>query len=149
MSDTPDQDSLLAAIRAEIEEVHRFIAAWFRGEEENTDAVYAAGLADRMASGFVNIQPAGRVHERDGLLDSLRDGHGTNPEFQISISDVRLHHADEASGLVLVTYVETQSGARHSHPPTNARISTVLMRRAATGSLEWLHIHETAVPVAS
>ncbi len=149
MSDTQDRDDLHTAVREEIEAVHRFIAAWFRGEEENTDAAYAAGLADRMATGFVNIQPAGRVHERDGLLDSLRDGHGTNPDFRISISDVRLHHVDETAGLVLATYVETQSGARHSNPPTNARISTVLMRRAGNGALEWLHIHETAVPVAT
>ena len=147
MPDTPDRDDLLTAVRAEIEAVHRFIAAWFRGEEPDTDEAFAAGLADRIAPGFINIQPAGLVHERDGLLASLRDGHGSNPEFRIAISETRLHHVDEGGGLILATYVETQSGARHSHPPTNARISTVLMRRSGAGALEWLHIHETAVPV--
>ena len=149
MAEMTEPDDLLTAVREEIEALHAFISAWFRGEEPDTNEAYAAGLADRLAPGFVNIQPAGRVHERDGLLASLRDGHGTNPEFRISISKTRLHHLDEASGLVLATYVETQSGARHSHPPTNARLSTVLMRRTGTGALEWLHVHETAVPVDS
>ncbi len=147
MAEMTEQDDLLTAVREEIEALHRFISAWFRGETPNTDEAFATGMADRLTSGFVNIQPAGRVLERDDLLDSLRDGHGTNPAFRISISRTRLHHVDAAAGLVLATYVETQSGARHSHPPTNARLSTVLMRRTGTGALEWLHVHETAVPV--
>ena len=142
-----EQDALLTAVREEIEALHRFISAWFRGEEPNSDDAFAAGLADRLAPGFVNIQPVGRVLERDDLLDSLREGHGANPAFRISISKTRLHHVDAAAGLVLATYVETQSGARHSHPPTNARLSTVLMRQTGSGPLKWLHVHETAVPV--
>lgn len=147
MADMTESDDLLTAVREEIEALHDFISAWFRGEEPNTDETFATGMADRLASGFINIQPAGRVLERDDLLESLRDGHGANPEFRISISQTRLHHVDAGAGLVLATYVETQSGARHSHPPTNARLSTVLMRRTGTDALEWLHVHETAVPV--
>lgn len=147
MAEMTDQDALLDAVREEIEAVHRFISAWFRGEEMNTDEAFADGLADRLAPGFVNIQPAGRVLEQDGLLASIRDGHGTNPDFRIAISETCLRYVDDAAGLVLANYVETQSGARYSHPPTNARISTVLMRRTPeTGALQWLHIHETAVP---
>ena len=149
MANATEPDRLLDAVREEIEAVHRFISAWFRGEEPNTDQAFAAGLADRLEPGFVNIQPAGRVLECDALLDSLRDGHGTNPQFRIAISDVRLRYADESGELVLATYLETQSGARHSTPPTNARVSTVLMRRTPeTGALQWIHIHETAVPEA-
>lgn len=143
-----DNTDLLAAIREEIEVVHRFITAWFRGETPNTDEAFAAGLADRLAPGFVNIQPAGRVLERDHLLSPIRDAHGANPEFGITISDTTLRHVDDPGELVLATYVETQTGARHSTPPTNARISTVLMRRdAGTGRLDWMHLHETAVPL--
>ena len=142
-----ESDAQLTSVREEIEVVHRFISAWFRGEELDTDDAYAAGLAGRLAPGFVNIQPAGKVLEREVLLDSLRKGHGANPDFRIEISDVEMRYADEGRGLLLANYVETQSGARHSSPPTNARISTVLFRRTDSGALEWLHLHETAVPV--
>ncbi len=149
MAGTDDQHELLDAVREEIEAVHRFISAWLRGEEPNTDKAFAAGLADRLAPSFVNIQPAGRVLERDHLLASIRNEHGANPDFQIAISAVRLRYTDKARRLVLATYLETQSGARRSTPPTNTRISTVLMRRRPeTGALEWVHIHETAVPEA-
>lgn len=148
MSDAPEPNELLAAVREEVEAVHRFISAWFRGEAPGTADALAAGLADRLAQGFINIQPAGRVLERETLLAAIERGHGANPAFRIAITDVRLRHVDEPTGLVLATYVETQSGARNSTPPTNARLSSVLMRRSPeTGALCWLHIHETAVPV--
>lgn len=143
-----DQGELLAAVREEIEVVHRFISAWFRGEGPDTDAAFAAGLADRLVPGFVNIQPAGSVLERDALLLPIRKAHGANPDFRIEIADVRIRYADTSGELVLATYLEIQFGARQSTPPTNTRISSALMRRAESGELEWLHLHETAVPAA-
>jgi len=147
MAQMHDRDGLLDAVREEIETVHRFISAWFRGEAPGTADALAAGLADRLAPGFINIQPAGRVLEREALLASIEDGHGANPAFRIAITEVLLRHVDDRTGLVLATYVETQAGAKNSTPPTNARISSVLMRRSPeTGALRWLYIHETAVP---
>ena len=138
-------DELLNDIRAEIEAVHQFISAWFRGEGPSSAAAFAVGLADRFGPGLINIQPAGRVLTCEQLLSSIRDRHGANPQFRIEIGDVALRHVG-SDGLVLATYVERQSGARQTSPE-NDRISTVLMRRRADdGALEWLHIHETAVP---
>ncbi len=149
-ADVQGREGLLNAVREEIEAVHRFISAWFRGEAPGTAEALAAGLADRLAPGFINIQPAGRVLEREALLASIEDGHGANPAFRIMIAEVQVRHVESETGLVLATYVETQSGARNSTPPTNARISSVLMRRSPeTGALSWLYIHETAVPPAS
>lgn len=147
LAESPENDDLLGEVTTEIEAVHDFISAWYRGEEPRTAEAFAAGLADRLAPDLVNIQPAGRVLERDALLTSIEAGHGTNPEFQIAIFDVTLRHVDEDRGLVLATYIETQTGARKSTPPTNARISSVLMHRLpGPAALQWLHIHETAVP---
>ena len=144
MTETADT-GLVAEIAHEIEEVHRFLSDWFRGEVPNTDQAFAAGLRDRLAPGFENIQPAGRILQRDELLDAIEAGHGTSPAFRIAISDVRLRYASEDRSTVLATYVETQTGARQS-APENARISSVWMNRTADGTLQWLHIHETGVP---
>lgn len=138
-------DRLLAEIREDIEAVHQFISAWFRGDLPRTAGTFAAGLGDRLASDFVNIQPAGRILTREALLDSIESGHGANPAFRIEIGDVRAKIVD-GDDLALATYVERQSGARQSDA-RNARISSVLLRRRPdTGTFEWLHIHETAVP---
>lgn len=140
-----ENQKLLREVRAEIEAAHRFISAWFRGEGPESAEAFAAGLADRIAPGLINIQPAGRVLTGEELLSSIQDRHGANPLFRIEIGDVALRHVG-GDGSVLATYVEKQSGARQSNPE-NDRISTVLMRRRADdGALEWLHIHETAVP---
>lgn len=144
MSDIRVEADLLRDVREEIEEVHRFISAWFRGEGPGSPEAFSAGLGDRFAPGLINIQPAGRVLTREELLSSIQDCHGASPDFRIEIVDVALRHVG-GDGSVLATYVERQSGARQSRPQ-NDRISTVFMRRADGGALEWLHIHETAVP---
>lgn len=146
MTDSPTGESRLAgAVRREIEEVHRFIAAWFRGEIAAAGDEFDKALAARLAPQMVNIQPSGQVLTRDELLSAIRDGHGANPDFQIAIRDVTLRPELAKAELVLATYTELQSGARNTDPPDNARISTVLLRmEPATDRFTWLHIHETA-----
>ena len=127
-------------LRHEIEDVHGFIAAWFRGDVARDDALFETGLAGRLAAEFVNIQPSGRLLSRADLVEGVRAGFGQSPEFQITISDVVLRFA--ADKLALVTYVEHQSGARNS-APQNSRISSVWFHVVADGRPVWLHIHET------
>ena len=135
-------------VRAEIEALHDFIAAWFRGETLESAEHFRAGLADRLAPDLVNIQPAGRTLTREDLLSAIERGYGASPRFAIAIRDVQIRCASEQTGLVLATYAEVQRGARNS-APENTRISTVLLQRFGTsGRFTWLHIHETAVPPA-
>ena len=145
MQATPE---LSERVTREIEALHDFLAAWFRGELEATDAVFGAGLADRVAADFINIQPAGKLLTRSQLLEPIKAAFGASPEFRIKIADVEVRYADMAAGLVLATYVEHQDGARNSGA-SNTRISTVLFRSdRPDGPLTWLHIHETAVPAS-
>lgn len=138
---------LQALIQAEIEAVHDFIAAWFRGEGDGSPEAFAQGLADRLAADLVNIQPSGRTLTRAGLIDPMAAAFGVNREFQIAISDVEVRFVDAVQGLVLATYVEHQSGARNTTPSSNSRVSTVLFRLGEDGQRPtWLHIHETAWP---
>ena len=133
-------------VESEVERVHEFIASWFRGETERDDAQFDRRFGDRMLPGLINIQPNGRTLTRDELVESIRDAFGTNPEFQIAISDVEVRWMDDRPGHLLATYVERQTGARNTIPSSNSRISSVLFRFDATRDrLLWLHIHETSL----
>lgn len=131
---------MIEKLRTEIEDVHEFIAAWFRGDVARDDALYDAKLADRVAADLVNIQPSGQVLTRAELVEGIRKGHGSNPAFEIRISDVVLRSADNERALV--TYVEHQSGARNS-AAENRRISSVWFAISPGATPTWLHIHET------
>lgn len=143
-----DEGRLSDAVRQEIEDVHRFIAAWFRGEIAANNDEFDRILATRLAPQMVNIQPSGQVLTRDGLLAAIREGHGANPAFRIAIRDVRICFPMTKGEFVLATYRELQTGARNTDPPDNARFSTALLRAVpSTGGFAWLHIHETATSV--
>lgn len=133
---------------AEVQALHRFIAEWFQGHEPNTPENFEAGFARRLDPCFINIQPAGRMLSRDELLNAIRDGHGSNPAFKIEIRDLIVHRELDDGRLLLVTYIEVQSGAKKSNPPTNGRLSSVLFERVEGAEyLNWLHLHETKTDV--
>jgi hypothetical protein len=127
----------------EIEQVHAFIAAWFRGDMEQDDAAFEARLANRFDHQMINIQPSGQLLTRSDLLGGLRSGYGANPNFQIEILNCELRF--QAGGQALVTYVEQQRGAKNTVPADNRRVSSVLFDISGAEP-RWLHIHETAVP---
>lgn len=140
------QETIDERVRREIETVHAFISAWFRGAVGQSRTAFDEQLADRLAPPFVNIQPSGRVLTRADLLASLYDGHGSNPNFAISIADSTVRYRGHAGRLVMATYREHQKGARNTNPPDNARISTVLFEMPdGDGRPIWLHIHETGL----
>lgn len=131
--------ALVDDVRAEIVALHDFFTGWFQGtlpQEAITQ------MESCLAPGFINIQPAGRVLTLAELRDSIAQGHGASSEFRIEIEDVVIRWSD--GDLVLATYVEVQHGARNSTPPTNRRISTVLLERSERWI--WHHVHETKLP---
>jgi hypothetical protein len=136
-------DDSLAIARREIEALHEFLSGWLNGTLDNDDATFAIGIENRLDKAFVNIQPAGKVLSRNELCAGLRAGYGQSPDFRIKIRNVRLLARSRSQGLIAAFYEEYQTGARSSKPPDNVRLSTVLFRRAATGALIWLHVHET------
>ena len=146
MADTsPDMARLEPEVAHEIEAVHDFISAWFRGDMPVEDNDFETGLAARLAPQLINVQPAGQILTRDELLTAIRMGHGANPAFRIKIRDVRIHGCFEDGNLVLASYTELQTGALNTKPSDNARISTVLLqRKREADGFTWLHIHETA-----
>ena len=127
----------------EIVRLHDFISGWFRGEIASDR--FEAEFADALHDSFENIQPSGDVLSKADLLDPIRDAHGANPDFRISIETPQLiaEYADQ----IVMTYVEFQQGARNSNPE-NRRRSTVLFERE-TDRLIWRHLQETGMPDVS
>lgn len=135
---------LEARVRSEIEALHRVIDRWIRGEAPNDTRFFEDNFACKLAPGFVNIQPAGAVLSRSGLIGDMQGMFGANPAFRILIRDVRLVASSGADNLVVATYVEDQQGARNS-AVSNSRMSTVVMRLDADRAI-WMHLQETALP---
>lgn len=153
-----------ASVREEVERLHAFISGWFRGEVSESNALFEASFASRLAPELINIQPAGAVLTRAELMEGIRAGYGANPDFRITISEVMLRwssaagearvteegvHSGDVGGdsvVALATYREFQEGAKQTVPPDNTRVTTVLMRLGGPGEGPlWLHLHETRV----
>lgn len=123
----------------EVVRLHDFLAAWFRGELEEEEIDYS--FADVLHLKFENIQPAGVTLTRDKIVDAIRVGRGSNPDFQIDIVSPRL--LGSWPGLLLFQYIECQKGARSS-APQNQRLSTVLFERDGE-KLIWRYLTEVGL----
>jgi hypothetical protein len=132
-------------VRAEVEAIHEFFVGWFHGALEDDDDLFLRDFARRLDPGFVLVTPSGEALPLARLIKLVRGAHGSNPEFEIEIRDVRLRH--QSGDIFVATYEEWQRHAKHNTPANNRRISTVVLRadRVAPGGLAWLHLHETAL----
>ena len=124
--------------RDEVEQLHAFFQAWFRGELPPDDEAFAR-FADVLAPTFTMIGPTARAGDRAATLAAVRSGHGAEQDMTIEIRDHR--HRLSAGDVSLVTYEEWQTRGGQ----TRGRISSVLFRErdGLPNGLEWLHVHET------
>ncbi|WP_131742607.1 DUF4440 domain-containing protein [Actinomadura roseirufa] len=133
---TGDIPATEALAEREVDDHHRLIEAWLRGDAPR-DAF--AALAARHAPGFTLHGPDGDAVPLGPLMDGLERAHGTVPGLTIEIRAVRVVEARD--DLVAAVYEE------HHDAPSGrtARRSTVLLVRdaAAPGGLLWRHLHET------
>jgi len=137
------ETDLRRTVQVEIEALHKVIETWIRGDQPADNSWFGANFSQRLAPGFVNIQPAGKALTRAELIGDIETMHGANPAFAISIRDVRLVAIFAACDAVVATYIEDQTGARNS-AARNSRVSTVTMR--LVGEMpQWLHLQETAI----
>ena len=137
-----DAATALEKATAWVEDLHTFFAGWFSAREAIGEAEFDTRFADRLAPGFINIQPSGEILERERIVEAIRAGRGASPDFDIAIAEVTMR-GEPAPGLHLFTYVELQKGARNS-ARQNARLSTALVRETKDGP-SWLIVHETGL----
>jgi hypothetical protein len=134
-------------ITTEIARLHAFISGWFRGEFEQSKAVFDGGFSSVLSDEFVNVQPSGEVLLKSDLLASIEAAFAKNNDFFIEVSEIEIRKTI-GEDFCLATYLEFQRGAKNTDPADNYRRSTVLFE-SVKGSLIWHHIHETAVDVAN
>ena len=120
----------------EIRRFHEALVDWITGAMAEGDFDLAIG--DALDPDMLWITPSGEEIARDNLTASLRRSHGANPDFRISIDEVRL--VGSGPGLIVASYVEHQTGARNS-PAVNIRVSTAVF--SWSDRLRWRHLHET------
>jgi hypothetical protein len=133
-------DRLAEAVLAEIDGLHRFFVAWFRGGCPKTRAGFAR-VAEALAPGFVQIDPQGRERRRAALLAGLRVAYGCRAGEDFAIRIVRPTIRLVQDGLALATYEERQ----RSGGTTTRRRSSALFAPApaAPAGVAWLHLQET------
>lgn len=127
----------------EIVRLHRFFVDWFTGQLPQSQEAFAA-FSDSMATGFAIVGPNGRLTELPELERNLYDHHGAHQpsRFEIEIKRVVLRRA--FGHWAIVTYEEWQQVGDQR----TGRLSTVVLEEEVkNGRLEWLHVHETWLPV--
>lgn len=131
----------------EVNELHDFFVAWFRGETEETDAAFER-VSSVLTPSFLLVSPRGVADDRDAILASIREAYGRRgAAFRIWIDGFQLRFHDR--GLGVVTYQEWQEDEGE---PATGRISTALLREhahAGPNGVSWLHVHETWLPASS
>jgi len=142
--ETPSSSSMPdARWRTEIEELHRFFEAWFRGTLP-PEGEALTRLERALDPDLVFISPAGVRHTTEELLAEIGGAHGSRPELEIRIREPELRWT--SGGLLAATYEEWQTELGD----TTGRTSTVVFRRDDQGpnGLRWVHVHESWLPGA-
>jgi hypothetical protein len=119
---------------SEVEELHAFFEAWYRG----TSGVGLQRVSKVLASEFELLAPNGELISRNDLLSQLASECGAYPELRITIHHVGVRPAGE--GGVAIEYVErhTEGGA------IDERRCCALLREGKVSPLnvEWVAIYE-------
>lgn len=131
--------------RREIESLHEFFVQWYDATLEESDF---DRLETALAPGFQMVTPDGIEHDRETVLEGIRDSYGRDAGsvgvFDIDIRNVEV--LEELENHALVRYEEWQTTADGQ----TGRISTVLFREDAStpSTFRWLDVHETWLETA-
>jgi hypothetical protein len=133
-----------AQIETAIHDIHDFFTDWVGGRCPGDAETFKKNALDRISDNLVAIFPAGRRFGKDDFKGYMSSIYGSNPEFRISISDIRINHVSDT--MAVVNYQEWQKAAKDSDRPNNGRITTMVLGEKAPGSIEILQVHETWLP---
>ena len=131
----------------EVIALHRFFEDWFGGYCDDDDRVFAERLLDRMHEDFTIILPGGIMLDGAGFWPEFRKLYGSNPDFHISIRNIR-QKPSVLDSVYIVTYEEWQRNAKQSKPEDNGRLfsAVFIADEQAPYGIKWLHVHETWLP---
>ena len=134
-------------VAKEVIQLHEFFEDWFRGNCNDTDRVFKRRLLSRMDIDFHIILPNGENYYGDQFWPAMREQHGANPDFEISLRNFS-RKLQIGRKTFVVNYEEWQKNAKNSRPANNGRISTAVfvVDNTAPNGVKWVHVHETWLP---
>ena len=135
--------NLLKDVHTEIVELHDVFVAWFNGSADKTSL--EEQLNQRFPKNMLYMEPDGQMMPQGDLMALFDANYGSNPEFNIEISNVQIRH--QFDDHILATYTERQTGSNFSSAKNNLRSTSLLLKKS--DPFEWLHIHETWLPKTS
>ena len=118
---------------------HEDLTRWFAGTEDR-DRVLGR-LREAVSPDMILVYPSGERLTGAEFIASIAPLYGNSPGFTASIESPSLVKA--GTDYALVSYVETQAGARQS-ASSNKRSAFALIERDA-GVWRWRFIQETAL----
>jgi len=118
---------------------HADLTRWFSGTGDRE--VVWSRLAEGTSPDMVLVYPSGRRLGGGELLQSIEELHGTSPGFEATISDLELIRGGQS--FAVVSYVETQTGARQSRADNRRSALAVIVRDS--DHWQWRFIQETAL----
>jgi hypothetical protein len=137
-----DASPAAAACQREIEDLHAFFVAWFRGDVPDTDEVWARA-PQVMAPGFVLVSPGGDRHERADLLTAIRAQHGGHAAgFDIWTKGFEVIAIGRDQ--ITVRYEEWQR--RGEDVLGRASLAVFAYDESAPHGVVWLAVQETWLP---
>lgn len=118
----------------DVSRLHDAIAARVTGRLPQDS--FDEDITGYLAPGFRLVEPDGTIAHRDEILKGLDSYRGKNPDFRIEIANCEV--VEERADLVVVTYLERQTGATRAKA-TNTRRSTCVLKVGDRATLVFLH----------
>ena len=133
-------------VKTEIEDLHAGVVDWINGTCERSGEMFDNIYAGRLDKGFALVAPTGHRLSRDMVTQYIEGVHGTNPDFRIQISDVRV--VSETDEMLVAHCLMWHKNANQSANSNLGRnLSAVFAKDSAMpNGLRWVFAHESALP---
>jgi hypothetical protein len=86
---------IMSSVVKEIEEFHEGVADWINGKYERSGEVFDSIYAGRFDANFLLVAPTGHRINKDMVTQYIEGIYGSNPDFRIQITDVRVLSENE------------------------------------------------------
>jgi hypothetical protein len=132
-------------VEATIHDIHEFFTDWVGGRCPGDDETFRKNALNRLGDDLVATMPGGRSFGKSDFEGYMKSIYGSNPDFRIRISDIRVSH--QGGDMTVVNYHEWQRSAKDSDAPNNGRVTTMVLRdRGLDIGPEIIQVHETWLP---
>jgi len=122
-------------------EMHDFFRAWFWGEVEKTEAEFSR-MSNVCAEGFTLVTAAGKILNRDMVLESYFDQHGMHPKYNywIEHGTVRQQFGD-----ITICTFKVEEGEKRTREHVMITTATYAEHEFAPNGVVFLYVQDTLI----